>query len=204
MQIHKEANGQIINLYIAISTVIKLTLLVMSTYLDVANCFCAGIISDIQYADIPNGASFSGTPRYYRSSLTCLQRAISSWTAAKVDFCIHLGDIVDGFNPPEAAERALDTVVAAFDQLGKPHYHMIGNHCLYHLSRPVSFSTFLFNLLKPEFLHRLVINQVLLKVSDLSAQTIIVDQQRRTTALKDMRGVCACNQRGSHCSHLLS
>ena len=98
----------------------------------------AGIISDVQYADIPNGTSFSGIPRYYRASLTCLQTAVSAWRAAEVDFCIHMGDIVDGFNPPDAAEAALDRVVAEFDQLGKPHYHMIGNHCLYHLSRPVS------------------------------------------------------------------
>ena len=97
----------------------------------------AGIISDVQYADIPDGFSFSGIPRYYRSSLRCLKRAVQGWKSAKVDFCIHMGDIVDGFNPPHQAAVALESVVAEFDSLQKPHYHILGNHCLYHLSRPV-------------------------------------------------------------------
>jgi hypothetical protein len=54
--------------------------------------------SDVQYADIPDGTSFHGVPRYYRNALVALQRAVSSdWVPAKVDFGIHFGDIVDGF-----------------------------------------------------------------------------------------------------------
>lgn len=98
---------------------------------------CAGIISDVQYADIPDGASFSGTPRYYRSSLTCLRQAVRQWKDAEVDFCIHMGDILDGYNPSHLAESALGKVIAEFDNLQKPHYHMLGNHCLYNLPRPV-------------------------------------------------------------------
>ena len=48
------------------------------------------------------------------------------------------GDIIDGFNPKESAPIALETVASAFDALGKPHYHMLGNHCLYNLSREVT------------------------------------------------------------------
>ena len=97
-----------------------------------------GIVSDVQYADIPDGLSFSGIPRYYRGSLLSLRRAVSSWQHHDVDFCIHLGDIVDGFNPPALAEQALDAVKAEFDLLGRQHYHMIGNHCLYNIPRQVS------------------------------------------------------------------
>ena len=97
-----------------------------------------GIVSDVQYADIPDGLSFSGIPRYYRGSLLSLRRAVSSWQHNGVDFCIHLGDIVDGFNPPALAEKALDAVKAEFDLLGRQHYHMIGNHCLYNIPRHVS------------------------------------------------------------------
>lgn len=97
----------------------------------------AGIISDVQYADIPDGASFSGIPRYYRTSLAILRSAVSGWRDAGVDFCVHLGDIVDGFNPRELAEGALDLVVGEFEKLEKPHYHMIGNHCLYNIPRKV-------------------------------------------------------------------
>ena len=102
---------------------------------------CAGIISDVQYADIPDGASFNGVPRYYRSSLTCLRQAVSHWRNNNVDFCIHMGDILDGFNPQHLADSALEKVIAEFDKLQKPHYHMLGNHCLYNLSRPVKVQT---------------------------------------------------------------
>lgn len=98
----------------------------------------AGIISDIQYADIPDGFSFNGVPRFYRASLRCLRQAVTGWKKADVDFCIHMGDIIDGFNPPHLAGAALDRVVAEFAELGEPHYHMLGNHCLYNLSRQVS------------------------------------------------------------------
>ena len=101
-------------------------------------CMCAGIISDVQYADIPDGFSFAKVPRYYRASLTSLSRAVSYWQRSRVDFCIDMGDIVDGFNPPEHADVALDSVIAEFDRLGKRHYHMLGNHCLYNFPRPVS------------------------------------------------------------------
>jgi len=68
---------------------------------------CAGIISDVQYADIPDGLSFNGVPRYYRSSLVCLRGAVEGWRGAGVDFAIHLGDIIDGFNPPEVQAHCL-------------------------------------------------------------------------------------------------
>ena len=37
----------------------------------------------------------------------------------------------------QLAEGALDRVIAEFDRLGKPHYHMIGNHDLYNIPRSV-------------------------------------------------------------------
>jgi len=38
-----------------------------------------GLISDVQYADIEDGASFSGTPRYYRHALQAAGRAAVEW-----------------------------------------------------------------------------------------------------------------------------
>lgn len=97
-----------------------------------------GIISDIQYADIPDGRSFHGVPRYYRNSLVGLQRAVDGWQRhGQLDFSIHFGDIIDGFHPKGKGEDALSVLLAEFERTGKPHYHMIGNHCLYNLERPV-------------------------------------------------------------------
>ena len=45
------------------------------------------------------------------------------------------GDIIDGWSPKDRALSTLDMLVKEFDQLGRPHYHIIGNHCLYNLPR---------------------------------------------------------------------
>mmetsp|Transcript_20759 Transcript_20759/g.51494 ORF Transcript_20759/g.51494 Transcript_20759/m.51494 type:complete len:534 (-) Transcript_20759:123-1724(-) len=78
--------------------------------------FSVGIIADIQYAPIPDGYSYSGTPRYYRHSLEATKHAFqtfrdyqwpgddenkdndgdSSDSGNGVDFVINLGDIIDG------------------------------------------------------------------------------------------------------------
>ena len=100
-----------------------------------APLFRFGAIADVQYADIPDGKSFKGVPRYYRNTLNILQRAVQEWTEKGVDFVIHYGDIVDGFNPKDQSSAALTRVLDIFDQLGRPHYHMLGNHCLYNLPR---------------------------------------------------------------------
>lgn len=48
-----------------------------------------------------------------------------------------VGDIIDGWSPKDRAASTLDLLVSEFDKLGKPHYHIIGNHCLYNLPRKV-------------------------------------------------------------------
>ncbi|CAL8470374.1 g9916 [Coccomyxa elongata] len=99
--------------------------------------FSFGVISDIQYADIENGFSFKKIPRYYRAALPALQRAVQAWKDEDVNFGIHFGDIIDGYHPKDQSMAALDAITASFDELGKPHWHMIGNHCLYNLPREV-------------------------------------------------------------------
>jgi len=97
--------------------------------------FRFGIISDVQYADIKDGHSFLGTPRYYRASLDGLRRAVLGWKNQQVEFGIQFGDLIDGFNPKDKSETALQSVLDEFALLYKPVYHMIGNHCLYNLPR---------------------------------------------------------------------
>ena len=55
------------------------------------------------------------------------------------------GDILDGYNPKGEADSALQDLIDSFDALQRPHWHMIGNHCLYNLPRkvrPTQCSTF--------------------------------------------------------------
>ncbi|XP_057787910.1 manganese-dependent ADP-ribose/CDP-alcohol diphosphatase-like [Salvia miltiorrhiza] len=94
-----------------------------------------GVISDVQYADIPDGSSFLGVPRYYRHSLHVLQRAVKKWNEEKVNFVINFGDIVDGYCPKDQSLAAVKNIVNEFSLFNGPIYHMIGNHCLYNLSR---------------------------------------------------------------------
>ena len=58
-----------------------------------------GIISDIQAADIDDGKSFHGANRYYRHAFEILNRAVLSWQQQKISMAIHLGDLIDGFQP---------------------------------------------------------------------------------------------------------
>lgn len=98
--------------------------------------FSFGVISDVQHADIPDGRSFSGIPRYYRHSFQVLQRAVNNWNdLRKLRFSVNFGDIVDGFCPKDKSLTMVEKVIAEFEKFDGPIYHMIGNHCLYNLPR---------------------------------------------------------------------
>ncbi|XP_021749831.1 manganese-dependent ADP-ribose/CDP-alcohol diphosphatase-like [Chenopodium quinoa] len=98
--------------------------------------FSFGIISDVQYADIPDGRSFLGVPRYYRHSVLVLERAVQNWNRLQhLSFAVNFGDIVDGFCPKDQSLNAVKMVASKFEEFNGPVYHMIGNHCLYNLSR---------------------------------------------------------------------
>ncbi|KAF5730896.1 manganese-dependent ADP-ribose/CDP-alcohol diphosphatase-like isoform X1 [Tripterygium wilfordii] len=98
--------------------------------------FSFGVISDVQYADIPDGYSFIGVPRFYRHSLLVLQRAVQNWNAhQKLKFVLNYGDIVDLHCPQDQSLDAVKKVVDEFGKFNGPVYHMIGNHCLYNLPR---------------------------------------------------------------------
>lgn len=98
--------------------------------------FSFGVISDVQYADIPDGRSFLGVPRYYRHSILVLQRAVQKWNdLQKLSFSVNFGDIVDGFCPKDQSLIAVKKVASEFEKFNGPVHHMIGNHCLYNLPR---------------------------------------------------------------------
>lgn len=100
--------------------------------------FSFGIISDIQWAPIPDGHSFHGTPRYYADAFEKAKRAVEGFKAHDVECVVHLGDIVDYHAKQHGhSDQALADIVACFDELEKPVLHCIGNHCLYNHPRHV-------------------------------------------------------------------
>ena len=71
--------------------------------------FSFGIISDVQYADIPDGRSFKGVQRFYRAALPALRRAVLTWRARDVDFGMHFGGLVLGLMQAACCLHMLQT-----------------------------------------------------------------------------------------------
>lgn len=122
-----------------------------------------GILTDIQYAPIPDGHSYGGNPRYYRHAKTAAEHAAKHFEEEKVHCVVNLGDIVDGkcsdvekwggsvSNKSEGGEIveeekkangsnvghvALDDVLKALSSYKSGRMlHTYGNHELYSLSR---------------------------------------------------------------------
>jgi manganese-dependent ADP-ribose/CDP-alcohol diphosphatase len=98
-----------------------------------------GIVSDVQWAPIPDGFSFHGTPRFYADALEKTKRAVQRFEEENVSMCVHLGDIVDAHAVNhQCSEEALNQVLDIFESLApRPILHCIGNHCLYNAPRHV-------------------------------------------------------------------
>ena len=94
-----------------------------------------GILSDIQYANMDDAAGCSGSKRYYRNALTCVEQAVSSWTVQNANCVVNLGDIIDAYNVvTDTSEQALQAVLDIFAKL-PAHVdvrHVLGNHCVCH------------------------------------------------------------------------
>lgn len=80
----------------------------------------------VQYANIPDGSSHRGVPRYYRAALDSMDRAVSGWLERGAAFGMHLGDILDGYHPKDESDAALTELLRRFSRLNKPVYHMLG------------------------------------------------------------------------------
>lgn len=94
-----------------------------------------GLIADVQYADIPDGASFDKSEeRFYRASLEHARSASAAWVAAGCELAVNLGDAIDGANAKRRQGRpALAQVLSALAPT--PLFHVVGNHELYNFAR---------------------------------------------------------------------
>lgn len=97
--------------------------------------FRFGLISDVQYADVPNGYGYSGRARFYRNALAVLKRAASEWERESISFGVHLGDSIDGICPPGESTAALRKFLDSCSVFTGKTHHIIGNHCLYNHPR---------------------------------------------------------------------
>lgn len=76
-----------------------------------------GLLTDVQYADAdPQGE------RHYRASIPKLKAAVEDLAKEHLPFALHLGDVIDHDFVSFA------TVLPAFQGLGAPVRHLLGNH----------------------------------------------------------------------------
>ena len=87
--------------------------------------FKFGLIADTQFADRPKSIG-----RYYRNALVKTRKAVDAFLREKVEFCVHLGDVIDWPNQPEKALEALNQFIPVMKGVGAPVHYVIGNHDL--------------------------------------------------------------------------
>ncbi|ESP01423.1 hypothetical protein LOTGIDRAFT_149678 [Lottia gigantea] len=104
-------------------------------------------LSDLQYGNFDDGYNFQKTKkRYYRNSLEIQKKAVKQWKemSPEVEFIVHLGDIIDGFNKRHGiSQSSLDWVIKTFEKFRV--YHLIGNHELYNFTRTELINTPLYS-----------------------------------------------------------
>jgi manganese-dependent ADP-ribose/CDP-alcohol diphosphatase len=92
--------------------------------------FRLGLISDVQYADLPNGHNFARTKqRFYRESRLSLREAIKCFDEHQVAAICHLGDLLDGQCHNSSPEKLYSEILSEFPS-EYPVLHCLGNHDL--------------------------------------------------------------------------
>jgi alkaline phosphatase len=89
-----------------------------------------GLLTDLHYADKPP----AGT-RYYRETLVKLAKAVTQFTADKVDFTVEMGDLVDAASSVEDEKGYLATINAQLAKIPGDRHYVLGNHCVQTLTK---------------------------------------------------------------------
>lgn len=92
-----------------------------------------GLITDLHYADTPDRGA-----RNYRDSLPKTSAAVSYFNIQKPDFVMEIGDMIDALPVPTADSEAqfLTDISGEFARLKMPRHYVLGNHCVYSLTKP--------------------------------------------------------------------
>ncbi|MBT5928314.1 MAG: alkaline phosphatase [Verrucomicrobia bacterium] len=89
-----------------------------------------GLISDIHYADLDT----AGT-RHYRDSISKVRVAIEKFNDSSLDMVVCLGDLIDAGKSVKEEYAHLETVYKEFKQLKVPCRFVLGNHCVWTLTK---------------------------------------------------------------------
>jgi predicted phosphodiesterase len=89
-----------------------------------------GLVTDLHYAD----KDAAGT-RHYRRSPAKLAEAAQRLTPHQPDFVVELGDFIDTAETVELETEFLRTIHKQFEQLPGDKHYVLGNHCVYGLTK---------------------------------------------------------------------
>jgi alkaline phosphatase len=89
-----------------------------------------GLVTDVHYADKDTAGS-----RNYRGSLEKLAGAVARFNEIRTDFVVELGDLVDAAQTVERETAWLDRIEAGYARVRCPRHHVLGNHCVYTLTK---------------------------------------------------------------------
>ncbi len=89
-----------------------------------------GLLTDLHYADLAPAGD-----RHYRESLPKIREAITRFKEAKIDRAVELGDFIDAASTVEGEIKNLTTIEHEFSKLSCPRHYVLGNHCVYTLTK---------------------------------------------------------------------
>ncbi len=89
------------------------------------------MLTDLHYADkLPGGT------RHYRETLDKLKATHRATTQFQPQFVVELGDVIDAADSVEQEKKYLKTIHQHLAALPGANHYVIGNHCVYSLTKP--------------------------------------------------------------------
>lgn len=95
-----------------------------------------GLLADVQFADVEDGRSFHGVPRFYRDAKLKLREAVRAMASQGVGDIVHCGDLIDG-RARERASACMEECLAEFASSSARAFFAIGNHDIYRITKEV-------------------------------------------------------------------
>lgn len=92
-----------------------------------------GYLTDLHYADTDDRGA-----RNYRASLDKMIAAVDALNGEHIQFAVHGGDLIDALPDPDPAseKRFLERINREFARLHAPRHYVLGNHCIFSLTKP--------------------------------------------------------------------
>ena len=89
------------------------------------------MLTDLHHADKPPGGT-----RFYRETLGKLTAARRSISEFQPQFVVELGDVIDAAETVEREKHYLKTIHQQLAMLPGDKHYVLGNHCVYWLTKP--------------------------------------------------------------------